>query len=195
MPGRISMRRLWIVPVALVMCLATAGIGHAMIGGNFAGMSGIYDMDGRIMLKWIGAMGLDEKQAAQVKEVYFRTMKAAIRTKADMDVAEVELRELFLKEPADFGAVEAKVRQIEKLRGDLFILNMKSRDDVRALLRAEQRKKFDSLMAMPMPGSMPLMGCGRTSEMGTGRCTMTDDGLVPEGRPEPGDMPDRDDGR
>ncbi|MDA8433307.1 MAG: hypothetical protein M0Z60_10155 [Nitrospiraceae bacterium] len=194
------MRRLRIVLVALAMCLMSAGYSYAMIGRNFAPMSGMSDADGRVMPKWIGAIGLDEKQTAAVKEVYFRAMKEAIRKKADMDVAEVELRELFLKEPADFKAVEAKVRQIEKLRGDIFILNMKSRDDVRSLLTSVQRRKFDLLSGMPMQGPMPVAGCERAS--GTGRCTMKDggptwgrsdeDGPYSVDRQEPGEMPDMD---
>jgi Spy/CpxP family protein refolding chaperone len=178
------MRRLLIFPIALVMCLAWSGYSNAMMCGNGVPMSGVYGADGHMTMEWMGQLGLDQKQMAGIKAAGFRTMKETIKKRAEMDVAEVELRELFLTEPADFKAVEAKVRQIEMLRGDIFILHMKSREEVRSMLTAEQRRKFDSLAAMPVAGSMPLMGFGRVGGRGLfrgmagRRCTMMDGGMM-----------------
>jgi Spy/CpxP family protein refolding chaperone len=181
------MRRLLIFPIALVMCLAWSGYSDAMMCGNCVPMSGVYGADGHMTMEWMGQLGLGQKQMAGIKAVCLRTMKETIKKRAEMDVAEVELRELFLTEPADFKAVEAKVRQIEMLRGDIFILHMKSREEVRSMLTAEQRGKFDSLAAMPAAGLTPLMGFGRVGGRGlfrgtagrrTGRCTMMDGGMM-----------------
>jgi Spy/CpxP family protein refolding chaperone len=159
-------KKLLIVPVALVLCLAWYGYSNAMMCGHCDPMSGVRGEGGHMMMKWMAPLGLDEKQTAEVKAIHFETMKETIKKRADMAVAEIELRELFLKEPADFKAVEAKVRQIEMLRGDIVILHMKAREETRSKLTAEQRKKFDALTAMPMDRSMPQMGCGMTGRRG-----------------------------
>lgn len=160
------MRKLLIIPVALVLCLAWSGYSNAMMGTKCAPMSGMHGADGCMMMKGMNSLGLDEKQKAGMKAIHFRTMKDTIKKRAEMDVAEIELRELFLKEPADFKLVEAKVRQIEMLRGDILMLHMKAREELKALLTAEQRQRFDSLTAMRMRGPMRLMGCGPAGRRG-----------------------------
>lgn len=160
------MKKLLVVPFAVVLFFAWSGFSSAMMMcEKSTAMSGMHMMPGRMMNR-LGQLGLDEKQTEEVKAIFFRTLKEGIKKKADMGVAEIELRELFLKEPADFKAVEAKVRQIEMLRGDILILRLKAREEIRSKLTAEQRKKFDSLMAAPMSGMMPGMGCGMKARRG-----------------------------
>ncbi|MDA8238864.1 MAG: periplasmic heavy metal sensor [Nitrospiraceae bacterium] len=155
------MKKLLVVPFAVILFFGWSGYSNAMMMcEKSTAMSGMHMMPGRMMMDRLGPLGLDEKQTEEVKAIFFRTMKEGIKKKADMGVAEIELRELFLKEPADFKAVEAKVRQIEMLRGDIVILRLKAHEEIRSKLTAEQRKKFDSLMASPMPGMMSGKGGG-----------------------------------
>ena len=189
------MKKLLVVPFAVVLFFAWSGYSNAMMMcEKSTAMSGMHMMPGRMMMNRLEPLGLDEKQTEEVKAIFFRTMKEGIKKKADMGVAEIELRELFLKEPADFKAVEAKVRQIEMLRGDVLILRLKAREEIRSKLTAEQRKKFDSLMAAPMPGMMPGMGGGMKAGRGfsggmgdrdmgkCGKCRMMDGkGMMDDG--------------
>ena len=176
------MKKLLVVPFAVVLFFAWSGFSSAMMMcEKSTAMSGMHMMPGRMMNR-LGQLGLDEKQTEEVKAIFFRTLKEGIKKKADMGVAEIELRELFLKEPADFKAVEAKVRQIEMLRGDMLILQLKAREEIRSKLTAEQRKKFDSLMAAPMPGMGGRMkarrgfsgGMGHRGMGECGKCRMMD---------------------
>ncbi len=176
------MKKLLIVPFVMVLLFAWSGFADAVMCNKGAGMSGMHMMPGRMMMNRLESLGLDEKQTDEVKAIFFRTMKEGIKKKADMGVAGIELRELLQKEPADFKAVEAKVRQIETLRGDILILRLKAHEEIRSKLTAEQRKKFDSLMAAPMPGMMSRMGI--MGGMGKcGKCRMMDnDGDMMGGR-------------
>jgi Spy/CpxP family protein refolding chaperone len=142
--------------------------------------SGMYDGSGRVMMNWMSTLGLDEKQMAEIKEVNFKTMKETIKKKAEMDVAEVELRELFLNEPADFEVVEAKVRQIETLRGDIYVLQMREQETVRSMLTPAQRRKFDLLAMMPLRMTCGTDGRGLRGipSWGMGRCLMMDGGMM-----------------
>jgi Spy/CpxP family protein refolding chaperone len=188
------MRKLLVVPIAMVLFFAWSGYSNAGMFNKNAAMSGVHMMPGRMMMNRLEPLGLDEKQTVEVKAIIFRTMKEGIKKKADMGVAEIELRELFLNEPADFKAVEAKVRQIEMLRGDMLIMRLKAREEIRSKLTAEQLKKFDSLMAAPMSGMMARMGCGMKGRAGLfggmadrgmgacGKCRMMDgSGMMDDG--------------
>jgi Spy/CpxP family protein refolding chaperone len=171
------MKKLMIVSFAAVLLVAWSGYTNAMMCNKGAAMSGMHRMPGRMMMNKLESLGLDDKQKEEVKAIFFRTMKEGIRKKADMGVAGIELRELMQKEPADFKAVEAKVRQIETLRGDILILRLKAHEEIRSKLTAEQRKKFDSLMAAPMPGMMSRMGIMGGRGVGEcGNCRMMDNG-------------------
>ncbi len=158
------MKKLLILPAVFMLLFAWSNHSYAMMCENCSAMSGMHVTAGG-MMKGMDRLGLDEKQTAAVKAIRFRTMKEVINKRAEMDIAEIELRELFLKEPADFKAVEAKVRRIETLRGDLVMLHVKARDEVRSLLTADQRKKFDALMTSA-GGMAPFMGCGMGDKRG-----------------------------
>ena len=97
------------------------------------------------------ALGLDEKQKAEVKEIRNRVMKETIRMRSDERIAGIELKELLDKDPFDMKTVETKLRQIESLRTDIRLSHIKALEEVKAKLTPEQKKKFKELCDMEPP--------------------------------------------
>lgn len=140
---------------AVVMFLfAWSGFSDAMMRDKGMGMAG-----GHPMYEKLKSLGLDEKQMGEVKAVHFRVMKETIKKRADMQVARVELREVLGQDPVDVKAAEAKIRQIEALSGDIKVMHIKAREEVKSKLTPEQRKKFEAMMPMMHGGMMGKMKC------------------------------------
>lgn len=126
------------------------------------------------------ALGLDDKQTDAVQAIHFRTKKEMLKKKAEVEVAEVELRELIGKDTVDLQAAEAIVKKLEALKSDMKILHIKTREEVKALLTPEQKKKFGSMMGMGMGHGKgmhrgcDMQGMGGRDEMGCDNCPKQD---------------------
>lgn len=84
-------------------------------------------------------------------------MREAIRRGADLKIAGLDLMGLLRPDPADparavdTAKAEGKIREIEKMRGDLRITRIRTLEAGKALLTPEQRTKLASLMSGPRP--------------------------------------------
>ena len=91
-------------------------------------------------------LDLDDTQKAAIREIRSSMLTNMIRKKADLKVAKLELRELLHKEPVDMGAVESQAKKIESLRTSMLLDSIKSREEIKSKLTAEQKKKLKELM-------------------------------------------------
>ena len=66
-------------------------------------------------------LGLSDEQTKGAKEIFFQVMKANIKQRADLRIAELELQELLEAEPVDMAKVEAKLKAIEGRRTTLLV--------------------------------------------------------------------------
>ena len=103
----------------------------------------------RIVLMNRQELGLTSQQVDSLRKLGMDSWRAAIRRKADVQVAQVDLLGLRLSDSVDMGKVEAKVREIERLRGDQRIAAIRTVEDAKAQLTAEQREKLRSLWRAP----------------------------------------------
>lgn len=173
------MKKLMVVPVAVMLFFASMGLSDAMMQDKcMGGGMGMGDM--HPMLEKLKSLGLDEKQTAEVRAVHFRVMKEMIKKRADMQVARMELREMLGMSPVDMKAAEGKVRQIEAVRGDMLIMHIQAREEVKSKLTPEQRKKFETMMPMMMHDAM--MGrcedCMKGKMKKHGKCGMKGKGMM-----------------
>jgi len=152
------MKKLMVAPVVVIMLFALLGFSDAKMCDKGAG-KGMGMAGGHPMFEKLKSLGLDEKQMGEVKAIHFKTMKEAIKKKADMHMASIELKEILSQDPVDLKAAEAKIRQIEAVRGDMKIMHIKAREEVKSKLTPEQRKKFESMMPMMQCGMMGKMKC------------------------------------
>lgn len=127
-----------------------------------------------MMLHHRGALGLSPQQVEALERVRDEFRREAIRKGADLQVAELDLERLSARSPVDLAAVEAKVREIERLRADLRLGRIRAIAEGRAQLTAEQREKLQALLSQHPHRHHergPLHERGRMMEPGRGGST------------------------
>ena len=102
-------------------------------------------------------LGLTTQQVDSFRNLGMDSRRAAIRRHADLQLTKLDLMGLRFSNPVDMGKIEAKVREIEKLKGDGSIARIRTAEAAKAQLTAEQREKLKSLR--PMRGG-PRRGSG-----------------------------------
>lgn len=116
--------------------------GHSPMGGHGSGM--MHNSTGQLirhLLKHEKDLGLTAEQVTKLKEMQLNLDKTRIKSEADIQVAERELKSLTEEEKSDLGAIEAKLKQSADLQVALRMVSIKARRDVYALLTPEQRTK------------------------------------------------------
>jgi periplasmic protein CpxP/Spy len=121
------------------------GSGHGSMGGH--GKTMMHNSTGHLirhLLKHEQDIGLTAEQITKLKDMQLNLDKVRIKTEADIQVAERELKSMIEEEKLDLGAIEAKLKQSGDLQVGLRMTSIKTRRDVYALLTPEQRAKEKS---------------------------------------------------
>jgi periplasmic protein CpxP/Spy len=122
------------------------GGGHRAMGSHGMGM--MHSSAGHLirhLLKHEKEIGLTPEQVAKLKDIQLNLDKTRIKSEADIQVAERELRALTEDEKSDLGAIESKLKQSEDLQVALRMTSIKTRREVLGLLTPEQRGKEKAL--------------------------------------------------
>ena len=96
----------------------------------------------RHMWRMLAGLGLDEKQKEAIQEIKSKAARDAVRKEADLAIARIELRDVLHKDQVDMKAVEASLKKVESVRTDLKLAHIKAREEIKAILTPEQRKKL-----------------------------------------------------
>jgi len=99
------------------------------------------------MLRNREKLDLSAAQVKNLEQLRSDFQKESIRKDADLRVAEMDLNGLLVAEKVDMAKVEAKVREIERLRSDLRIARIRTIQKGKEQLTADQRKKLQELLA------------------------------------------------
>jgi len=94
------------------------------------------------ILAFSSELGLSAEQTQRVEEIRLKSERKAIKLKADLKLAQLDLRSLLQKDYPDKGAVYKKVEEIGALRTRLEKNRIDTRLEVHNLLSPEQRKKL-----------------------------------------------------
>lgn len=92
-------------------------------------------------------LGLSADQVKNLEQLRDNFQKESIRKEADNRVAEMDLNSLLDAQPVDMAKVEAKVREIERLRADLRLARIRTIEKGKDQLTADQRKKLQDLLS------------------------------------------------
>jgi Spy/CpxP family protein refolding chaperone len=138
---------------------------HGMMGMMGKGSEMGPDMMGEHhILGKLKNIGLDEKQKEAVKEIERNTMKETIKKRADLDIAQIDLRDLLDKDSVNMKAVESKLKEIASLKTDIQLSRIKAHEEIKSKLTPDQRKKLKEMtehgMMMGKMGKMQGKGCG-----------------------------------
>lgn len=105
-------------------------------------------------------LNLDVKQRETLKKIENNISKEMIRKRADEQIAEIELRELLDKDTVDLKAIEAKLKQIEAIKTETQLTVIKSVENMKANLTAEQREMLKKMRSTERHMKPPLRGKG-----------------------------------
>ena len=100
-----------------------------------------------LMLRNRERLGLTADQVKHLEQLRNDFAKESIRSEANLRIAEMDLTSLLETQPVDMARVEAKIRDIERIRADLRIARVRSIEKGKAQLSAEQRRKLQELEA------------------------------------------------
>jgi hypothetical protein len=99
------------------------------------------------MLRNREKLGLSADQAKNLEQLRDNFQKESIRKEADLRVAEMDLNSLLEAQPVDMSKIEAKVREIERLRADIRLARIRAIEKGKEQLTADQRKKLQDLLS------------------------------------------------
>lgn len=92
-------------------------------------------------------LGLSTEQVRNLERLRNSFEKESIRKEADIRVAKMDLRDLLNAQPVDMSKVEAKVREVERLRADLRFARIRTVEKGKEQLTSDQREKLEALLS------------------------------------------------
>ncbi len=107
---------------------------------------------GFLTSKLVKALKLDEEQLERIKGLESRYMKTLIRSEADLKIAEIELRELISAKEVNLDKVKEKTSLVGSLRSNLRFFRYKTMEDVKEVLRDDQKEQVRKLFSKYMNG-------------------------------------------
>jgi Spy/CpxP family protein refolding chaperone len=90
-------------------------------------------------------LGLSPQQVSSLQQMGMDAARAGIKRRADAQLARLDLMSLLRAEPVDMAKVEAKIRDIEKLKADGAIARLRTNEAAKAQLTPDQREKLKTL--------------------------------------------------
>ena len=92
-------------------------------------------------------LGLSAQQVSSLQQLGMEARRAVIKRRADVQLAQLDLVSLLRVEPVDMEKMEAKVREMERLKADGLIDRIRTNDAAKAQLTPEQREQLKTLRA------------------------------------------------
>ena len=96
-------------------------------------------------MRHAGELGLSDDQKDRLKDILASHRKEMIQKRADIEVAEVELKELVMPDSPQFDKAKKKVSQIAKMHGEIGERHLDVLQKARGVLTAEQIEKLKAL--------------------------------------------------
>ena len=100
-----------------------------------------------IALRHRAELGLNPQQVESLQKLQLDARRAAVQGRANAELAALDLGGLLRSEPVDMAKVEAKVRELEKLRADGRLAFIRANEQGKAQLSTDQRDKLRALRA------------------------------------------------
>jgi Spy/CpxP family protein refolding chaperone len=98
------------------------------------------------------ALGLTDQQSDKLRQILVDTEKSTVKARADLQVHQIELRELLRADKPDRDAVIKKAQEISDLRGQQMKLHLVALLSAKEVLTPEQQKKIRAFIESRRPG-------------------------------------------
>ena len=107
-------------------------------------------------------LGLTDAQRTKLRDIGEAQMRRGIQERADIRIAELDLRKLLRADKPDQGAINRQVDKIADMRAKLAKERIAARLQMREVLTPEQRAKARGMLEMDgMPGMRGMRGMRR----------------------------------
>ena len=105
-------------------------------------------------------LGLTDQQIEQMRSLRVKHQSDMIMRRAELKVAQLELREMMMSSKLNESAALSKQEQISKMKSDIAKLKLQNRIAMRKILTDEQLKKWQDMRKdmRPGPGHRPGRG-------------------------------------
>jgi Spy/CpxP family protein refolding chaperone len=141
------------------------GHGHRMGGG----MKAMFMILPWKVIMHSDELGLSEDQVEAFRNRHAQARKQMIQIGSQIKMDMIDVQNAMMREEMDMQTAEAKVRDIAKLKGDMFMALIQGMHDMRQILTPDQRNKVkEMVMSWFKKGVMPGMGMeeGQEAEPG-----------------------------
>lgn len=91
-------------------------------------------------------LNLTDPQVDQLRQIAVESQKVAVKNRAEVEVREIELRELLRADQPDREAIMKKLDELSSLRGNLMKQRVEALLSARSVLTPEQQKKVRSFL-------------------------------------------------
>lgn len=130
------------------------GHGHHMGGGMMA----LFKMMPWKVMMHAEELGISEEQVEALRNRHSEAMKQMIQNKCQIKMNMIDVKNAVMREEIDMPTAESKIREIGKLKGDMFVAMVQAMNEMRHILTPEQRKKVrDMVMGWMRKGGMAGM--------------------------------------
>jgi Spy/CpxP family protein refolding chaperone len=126
--------------------MTTYGHGHGLALHGMAGHGSGAHRTVHLLLRHQRELGLTDEQVAKIKALSLDQDRASIRAKADVKVAERELRALVTDDKTEWAVIEAKVKERAMFDANLHMIGIKARRELASVLSPEQREKQKAIL-------------------------------------------------
>ena len=119
--------------------------GHGGMGSTHPGKhQSAAEFIGHI-LKFKEGMSLTAEQEQKLHALKTAYKKDRIKTKAEVDLANIDLHEVLKNEKASLSDIEAEFNKLHGLKTKLYMASVKAKRDAKAVLSDEQRARMDKI--------------------------------------------------
>ena len=198
----------WMTVVAATLAVASVALAEPRGRGGADGDRGRGGPGGRgAAIGWLlhneeaaREAGVTDEQLGQLKDAFYKARQSAIKLRAELDLARLELSRLMDEESPDEAALDKAVDQVSAIEAQLQKARIKEQLSVRAILGEETLAKVREQMQERMRGRRGDgqrrggRGQGQGFQRGQGMCPMmpmpapdAPEAPAPEGDDEPAD--------
>ncbi|MCE5199979.1 MAG: periplasmic heavy metal sensor [Armatimonadota bacterium] len=140
--------------MACPTCGCGMGHGHKMGGG----MKAMFMMMPWKIIMHSDELGLSDDQIDKLRKRHIEAKKQMIQIGSQIKIDMIDVKDAVMREDIDMQTAEAKIREIGKLKGDMFMAMIQAMHDMRQTLSPGQLKKIkEMIMQWSKKGEMPGM--------------------------------------
>ncbi len=97
------------------------------------------------ILKFKEGMSVTAEQEQKLRTLKTTYKKDRIKTKAEVELASIDLHEVLKNEKASLSDIEAEFNKLHALKTKLYMASIKAKRDAKAVLSEEQRARMDKI--------------------------------------------------